>query len=136
MSDRTHYVYEVYDADGVCLYVGCTSKPKQRRMQHMSSSRDARGWFGPFVSTYRMYGPYPIDVALRIESERIRAFDPIWNGHALGNLHKNRAAIRRYLHTHRVRFVRGERPNEAVLVPSSGRGEVFAYNDKRAEVPA
>lgn len=118
MSDRTHFVYEAYDADGLLLYVGCTGNPAMRYRAHMTGNGDARGWFESFVTRWRVSGPYTKPVALRIEKERIDEGQPIWNGHSLENRLNGRRLIADYLRYHGVEFVphpfRG-RPN---LVPT------------------
>jgi len=109
MSDRTHFVYEAFDADGLLLYVGCTGKPHDRYRSHMSGDSDARGWFNHFVAHWRVSGPYPKKTALRIERERINAQQPIWNGSVPGNQKGKRELIKAYLEFHKVRFVPGHR---------------------------
>lgn len=100
MNPRTHFVYTAYDADGAVLYVGVTSKPRQRYLQHMAGNDDARGWFESYVVRWHVSGPYPKDVALRMEKERIAALQPIFNGHSKANLHGRRALIKGYVTTH------------------------------------
>lgn len=97
MTVRTHFVYEAYDADLICLYVGCTGNPAQRYQQHMSGKEDARGWFDRYVVSWRVSGPYPKRVALDIEKQRIRDYQPIFNGHSTGNANGSRALIAAYL---------------------------------------
>lgn len=36
--DRTHFVYEAYDADGICLYVGCTKAPTRRAAESLDEA--------------------------------------------------------------------------------------------------
>ena len=126
MSDeRTHYVYEAYDADGLSLYVGCTGNPANRYRAHMTGNGDARGWFQDFVTHWRVSGPYPKVVAFRLEKERIDRAQPIWNGHSTENLLHNRRLIAKYLAYHGFRFVenpfRLTRPDLVPVGPSKRR---------------
>lgn len=116
-SERTHFVYEAYDADGICLYVGCTGRPTARYRSHMTGDGDGRGWFDPFVTHWRVSGPYPKEVALRIEAGRIAERQPIWNGMSLANRLGKRRLIADYLRYHGVRFEDHPRRNRPVLVP-------------------
>lgn len=116
MSTRSHFVYEAYDADGLLLYVGCTGRPKRRVAQHLSASADARGWFGPFVTEWKFYGPYEESAALALERHKILTQHPIWNGQNPAN-RKGRRLIREYLQFHQVHFERDpKRSNGTVLV--------------------
>lgn len=124
MSARTHFVYEAYDADGICLYIGCTGKPQDRYRAHMSGDSDARGWFDPFVTSWRVSGPYPKAVSLEIEKERIQRYQPIFNGVSHRNRERpgRRLLINDYLEYHGVRFVKHPtNVNRAVIVPIRGR---------------
>lgn len=96
MTARTHFVYEAYDADGLLLYVGCTGNPRERYRAHMTGNGDARGWFNPFVTNWRVSGPYPKDVAFRLERARIDAGQPIWNARSVEN-RQDRRLIADYL---------------------------------------
>lgn len=124
--ERTHYIYEAYDADGICLYVGCTAKPSQRYRQHMSGDNDARGWFGQFVTQWRVSGPYSPEVARRIEKSRIAEYQPIFNGHSKANFNGRRQLIEDYLDFHGLEFVQS---------PSNWRRSI-AVPIRRQKVPA
>lgn len=115
---RTHYVYEAYDADGLLLYVGCTSNPTRRYREHMSGSPGGRkGWFGPFVTRWAVSGPYEKATALRIEAERIAERRPVWNGLPGGLRPEERERrISDYLAYHGFRFEPHPTKNAAVLV--------------------
>lgn len=105
MSERTHFVYEVYDADGLLLYVGCTGNPQNRYRAHMTGDGGGlRGWFNPFVDHWRVSGPYTKAKALEIEKARIQAYQPIWNGASDANAKGRRQLIADYLDYHGVRF--------------------------------
>lgn len=121
MSDRTHFVYEAYDADGLVLYVGCTGRPGDRYRAHMTGDGDGRGWFNPFVTHWRVSGPYPKSRALAIERDRIRLYQPIWNGTSRENAKGSRELIAAYLRHHGVRFVRNPHRNRPDLVPVPAR---------------
>ncbi len=120
-TDRTHFVYEAYDADGLCLYIGCTGDPAGRYRTHMAGNSDSRGWFEHFVTHWRVSGPYPKPTALRIERERITAAQPIWNGSSFQNSGGKRKLIAAYLAHHGVRF--GEKPwwGKPPLLPARRR---------------
>lgn len=122
MTNRTHFVYKAFDAEGVLLYVGCTGDPHGRYLCHMRGGGDARGWFESFVTRWKVAGPYPKDVALSIEKDAIDAGQPIWNGTSLRNRKGRRELIADYLKRHQVRFLENpERPNRPRLV-STARG--------------
>lgn len=103
MSDRDHFVYEAFDADGLLLYVGCTGQPDTRYRAHMAGNYNLHGWFNPFVTRWRVSGPYPKVTAYAIERERIARQQPIWNGHSRDN-RGGRGLIAEYLKFHGVRF--------------------------------
>lgn len=76
MSDsRDHFVYWLYDANGLALYVGVTRRPEARWRQH--------GYTKPAmvakVASRRMSGPYTKDVARRLEREQQEDLQPIWD---------------------------------------------------------
>lgn len=120
-ADRTHFVYQAFDADGLLLYIGCTGKPGNRYRAHMSGNGDARGWFDSFVTNWRVSGPYTKEAALALEKRLIAERHPIWNGHTPGNLYGNRGLIADYLAFHGVKFVDSPRPNRPDLVPAKRR---------------
>lgn len=96
---RTHFVYTAYDADGIVLYVGCTSQPETRYRAHMRGE-DARGWFNTFVTRWHVSGPYEKATAYRLERERIDELEPIFNGRTPANRFGRRAAIKAYFALH------------------------------------
>lgn len=116
MSERTHFVYEAYDSDGLLLYVGCTGQPEKRYKAHMAGGGDARGWFNPFVTDWRVSGPYTPLVALKIERDRIEAKQPIWNGHSRENFGGKRKLIKDYLDAKGLTFIPNPRANRPLLV--------------------
>src|SRR5689334_4934448 len=106
MTERTHYVYRAYDADGLLLYVGCTGNPTMRYRAHMQGDPGGcRGWFHPFVTDWHFSGPYAKDVALAKEAALIDEGQPIWNGASLENQRGKRFLIQDYLRYHKVHFV-------------------------------
>lgn len=117
MTERTHFVYEAYDADGLLLYVGCTAHPADRYRAHMTGNSDARGWFTPFVTNWRVSGPYPKAVALAIEKRKIAEGQPIWNGTSLLNRKGRRLLIADYLRFHNVRLVQDYRGYKILTSP-------------------
>lgn len=123
MSDRTHYVYEALDADGVSLYVGCTGDPRTRYRAHMAGNGYGSGWFQSFVSRWRVSGPYPKAVAQRIEKELIIDRQPVWNTASHGNKKAPRvngqlALVQQYLDAHEVMYVRRAGRNQPEVVPA------------------
>lgn len=96
---RDHYVYTAYDANNVCLYVGCTSQPDARYRAHMRGA-DARGWFGPYANRWHVSGPYTKEVAYHREKQRIADLDPIFNGTSPSNKGTDRMAVRAYTSLH------------------------------------
>lgn len=86
MTERTHYVYTAYDAEGRALYVGCTKNPSQRRSAHLSGSGQSRcGWFGAYVKRWRVTGPLPKVAAYALERRRTAELQPPFNGYSAGN---------------------------------------------------
>lgn len=126
MTERTHFVYQAYDADGLLLYVGCTGNPGARYKAHMAGNGDARGWFDPFVVSWRVRGPYTKPVAFALERELINDLQPIWNGHSVVNRQEDRRLIHDYLAFRGVRYVdnpwRPQKPN--LINVRTGRLEV------------
>lgn len=103
---RDHFVYTVYDADGLMLYVGCTGRPTMRYRAHATGDAGgARGWFHPFIDHWHVSGPYTKAKALELEKARIEAYQPIWNGASYLNSRGRRRLIADYLDYHGVRFV-------------------------------
>lgn len=96
MSERTHYVYRAYDEFGSVLYVGCTKHPEARFRQHLGGNSYGGRWFNPWVTRWRVSGPYPKLTALRIEKQWIKDLEPIFNGLSAGN--RVRDAWGRYHH--------------------------------------
>ena len=72
---RLHTVYRVFDAQGVCLYVGRTGNLIARRAAHKSQAI----WW-PYAHHFRLTGPLTKEVANRLEADEIRRLAPIFNG--------------------------------------------------------
>lgn len=122
MTDRTHFVYEAFDADGLLLYVGCTSKPRDRYRAHMAGDYNARGWFDAFVTHWRVSGPYPKAVAFALERKWIAEHAPIWNAPLnLGSKGHDGALIKQYLSFHGFKFVRSTDRGRPDLVSTRRR---------------
>lgn len=72
--DCPHYVYEMYDEAGICLYVGCTSNISQRLAQH----RTTKTWWDEIatlnVARHRNYISGSV-----AERSLIQALQPINN---------------------------------------------------------
>jgi hypothetical protein len=71
---QTHWVYRAYDADGVCLYIGCTGWLSERRTTHRRES----AWFASAVR-WRLTGPMSKQAAYRLEADQIAELRPIHN---------------------------------------------------------
>lgn len=86
MSDRPlllnepHFVYRLFDADGVLLYVGCTCRPVHR----MSAHRRDKRWAGRLASV-TWSEPMRQFQALAAEAKAIREEAPEFN--IVGNPH-------------------------------------------------
>jgi predicted GIY-YIG superfamily endonuclease len=79
-SLRNHFVYWLFSAEGECLYVGCTRRPKQRWEQH----RVTRKAMVAETATRRMAGPYTFAVAHRIEREQQDLLNPRYDRRLVG----------------------------------------------------
>lgn len=53
MTTRKHFVYWIYDADGALLYVGMTTRLRERWTEHQLTS----AW-APRAASWRVAGPY------------------------------------------------------------------------------
>lgn len=73
---REHFVYWMFDAEGVCLYVGMTRQPEKRWKTHQYEKpvMIAR------IASKRMAGPYLIETARRIEREEQDRLRPFYDG--------------------------------------------------------
>lgn len=78
---KTHYVYRAFDADGRCLYVGCTNRPKQRLGEHRRGS----AWW-PFAVRFEVDADPQVNAyAWRDERREIERLRPVFN---LGHNHE------------------------------------------------
>ena len=77
---RIHFVYFVFDADGVCIYVGCTYTPRRRWANH----RTASPGMVAAARSCRMRGPFVRQKALEIEQQEIARLAPMFNAEAPG----------------------------------------------------
>lgn len=103
MNARTHFVYRVFDAHGLLLYVGCTARPEARWKQHRASGSP----WPKFADSFAMQGPYTSDVAFAIESSAIESEGPFFN--ALRQ-HRGRSTRRTALSRRLHEQLRAERP--------------------------
>jgi hypothetical protein len=71
--NKKHFVYEFYDAKGDALYVGCTSDPGRRFIQHSSQP-----WWAK-VADMSMSAYPDREMGLIREAHRIRKLEPLWN---------------------------------------------------------
>jgi excinuclease UvrABC nuclease subunit len=74
LLEMPHYVYRLYDAAGVLLYVGCTYDPRTRR----SNLRLTAPWFKD-VATFRLTIYPNRGHALQVERAVIAAEHPRYN---------------------------------------------------------
>lgn len=72
---REHYVYWVYDASDVLLYIGCSMNLRRRWSEHRS---DHREWIN-FAARFRVQGPYNYETARRMERDAIDSYEPPFN---------------------------------------------------------
>lgn len=72
---REHYVYWVYDASDVLLYIGCSMQPKKRWAGHLA---DRREWT-KYAARFRLQGPYSYETARRMERDAIDSHEPPFN---------------------------------------------------------
>lgn len=74
-SDAVHYVYRMFDKNGVALYVGCTSKPDQRYGQHVS----ARMRIIQQVDRYQVTTHRGRTAGRSAEKAEIQRLEPLYN---------------------------------------------------------
>lgn len=87
---REHYVYWVYDASGVLLYIGCSMNPRRRWSEHVA---DKREWIG-FAARFRLQGPYNYETARRLERAAIDSHEPPFNNDTVAVLSLKRQRAR------------------------------------------
>lgn len=83
---RTHYVYRLFDAEGVLLYVGCSQNPEWRIRQYHAQpwARSGRSEFAWDIYTryhrHEISEPFAGKLAARAaEREAIATEDPLFN---------------------------------------------------------
>lgn len=94
MSKRTHFLYRVWDAAGVLLYIGCTKDPSRRWTQHKAD----RSLWVPYAETFKLYGPFERADAFARENAAIEAERPAFNAlrehkRSLNRNHHRRQAL-------------------------------------------
>ena len=75
MSERTHFVYRIFDEFDHLLYVGCTKAPEARWRQHRAEKKP---WL-TFMERTHMMGPFDRATAFAKERETIEAEQPYYN---------------------------------------------------------
>lgn len=75
MTQRSHFVYRLWDAEGRLLYVGRSRRPVDRMREHKVDGRPMH-----MVARIAAQGPYPYEQAKALERQAIRTEDPAWNG--------------------------------------------------------
>jgi hypothetical protein len=71
--EYTHYVYELYDKGGYCLYVGCTFRIGPRLQQHAT-----KPWWDS-VTRIEVNAYENEATAIRAEKDRIQFLNPVHN---------------------------------------------------------
>ena len=88
MSDlRPHYLYRCYDADGLLLYIGCTSNVRRRMGAHRrgDGKSKASAWLSACMVRHEVSGPLAgLELARAAETAAIRAESPLFNAHGYG----------------------------------------------------
>jgi hypothetical protein len=79
-TTRNHFVYWLFDTEGTCLYVGCTTRPAQRWKAHCVNRKQMVAE----TATRRMAGPYTRNVARRIEREQQDLLSPKYDRRLVG----------------------------------------------------
>lgn len=76
-----HYLYRCYDADGLLLYIGCTTNPARRLVQHKKSGNITSLRLARFIASYVVDADvYPTrDAGRTAEKAAIRAEQPLLN---------------------------------------------------------
>lgn len=78
MSDRAHWVYRCFDAEGRLLYIGFTQSPLERRAAHRSTAP----WFDQ-MARWSLVGPFEGSMArmraFRCEQRLIATEKPMYN---------------------------------------------------------
>ncbi|MBC7955012.1 MAG: GIY-YIG nuclease family protein [Cytophagales bacterium] len=86
----TAWVYEVLDAEGECLYVGCSSNVAARMSQHASTGSP---WV-PLKAKVIEHGPWERAEALAIEATMIFEQQPRFNSaHRNGSTYRERGRV-------------------------------------------
>lgn len=73
MSYADQFVYWLYNAEGECIYVGCTFDPERRWHEHYRR-------LGDEIVTRRVRGPFPRRDAFALERAEQKRLNPKYNG--------------------------------------------------------
>lgn len=103
-----HYVYRCYDADGLLLYVGCTSDVARRMADHKRGHGGSRAsvWLAACMTRYEVAGPFRgRDAGREAERKAIGSEQPLFNTQErrTSNISFYRNAVGRYLVAHGLR---------------------------------
>lgn len=71
---RRYFIYYLYAADGICLYVGRSCEVSARLRSHL----DTKAWFTD-VRRVSLEGPFTWDEAVKVESTAIKRDRPVHN---------------------------------------------------------
>lgn len=77
-----HFVYRCYDADGLLLYIGCTSNVARRVAAHRRASGGSKAsrWLRVTMTRYEIEGPFRgRDAGRDAERDAIQAERPLFN---------------------------------------------------------
>ncbi len=85
-ANADHFIYRCYDADGVLIYIGCTTDVKRRIAAHRRGGKArASRCLAACMATYEAEGPYRgRDFARSLEADLIRAERPVFNMDEIG----------------------------------------------------
>ena len=72
-AGRAYFVYRCYDAEGKCVYIGCTSNLQRRMSEHRTQRSGA-----DLAVRIKVSGPYLRTTALELEKRFMDAEQPAW----------------------------------------------------------
>lgn len=122
-TDVPHFVYRCFAADGSLLYIGCTVDVTRRMRQHGPNPWAAG------VARIATEGPYPYELARRVEADAIRDEDPLHNANAPTNGQDHRRRVWHFNAVYHAALEHGEPRSEAA------RLALLAVNSETAASP-